>query len=288
MITKEDLLEKLGNLPTLSVSVSGLLRLMNDPRADAASFERVIMLDPALTANVLKMANSAFFGSPREVKNIRQAVLILGTRRLCDMAVSASFARIIPPILPGYGIDSATFWRHCAAVAIISEKLAAITGHVPPSDAFTPGLLHDLGKLVISAYLAETKDQIMSGIREGKQTMVGLEGRVLGLDHTEIGTMIAIRWNLPDEIILATRWHHRPDGLPDEAARNLVEIVHVADALAHSLGYGADVGELARAVSPEVEKKMKLKVEQLEKIASETAETIHEAGSLFGALQGGQ
>ncbi|MHB8079295.1 MAG: HDOD domain-containing protein [Candidatus Krumholzibacteriia bacterium] len=285
MIGTDEIFAKVLTLPTLPVSVARLAALMDDPRAGALDFEAVIRPDPALTANLLRLANSAYFGLSREVDSVRQAVALMGLKRVFEMAASVSFARVIPPFLPGYGIAATGFWTHCIAVGTLSERLARELGRDIPGLLFTAGLLHDVGKLAIGSFLMEETLPMRARLAEARITFVAAERAVLGTDHAEVGQAAAQRWALPPAIGVAARWHHAPLDAPTPESRVVAGLVHAADGLAHLLGFGTDVGEMRREVDRRVVEMFDLRPARLEKVAGETFAEISEMARLFAAPQ---
>jgi len=272
---------RVRNLPTLPGSVARLAALIGDERAGAADFEAVIRPDPALTANLLRLANSAHFGCRREIGSVGQAVAMLGVRRVFEVAVGASFARVIPPVVPGYGIEAVAFWTHCVAVGALAERLGRDLGHGVPALAFTAGLLHDLGKLAIGAFLLEEQARVRDKMRDGTAAFVDVEQAVLGTDHAEVGLVLAERWGLPAAIGVAARWHHEPGRATGGDEPLLADLVHVADCLAHALGYGADLGELRREVDPGATERLGVRAGRLEHAACEAVEGIRDMARLL-------
>ncbi|RJO64829.1 MAG: HDOD domain-containing protein [Myxococcales bacterium] len=286
MILQEMILQKVTELPTLPRVAMQILPLLGNNRSGAADFERAIRHDPALTANLLRLANSAYFGYPRKISSIRSAITLMGPRRVYDLAVAAAMTKVIPPTLPGYRLHAETFWQHSVAVAIFAERLAREVAAHQPDQTFTAGLLHDIGKLVISAFLVERSSDLSEHLIARQQTLVDAEHNILGADHADVGGAIVESWNLPREISEVCRWHHDPSSAPDLADRTLVDLVHLANGLAHLLGYGADVGELARKIDGQAADRLGIKVNRLEAIAGATQEEIVEMGALFQAKGG--
>jgi putative nucleotidyltransferase with HDIG domain len=286
VISTEQVLLRVKKLPTLSSTLVRLWALSGDSLAGAADFEKVIRPDPSLTANLLRVANSAYFGLRCRAESVRHAVTLLGLKRTCELATSVAFAPVIPARLPGYDIDAAAFWTHSVAVAVFSERLAAELRAGTPDLIFTAGLLHDIGKLVVGSLVADQQDAIMERVRQG-ETFIGAERAVLGLDHGDLGAVVAQAWSLPPAVTWVARWHHRPAQVPPEADRTLVGLVHAADALAHAMGLGADRGELARGVDGGVERELGVKARQLESVASGALDGIREMAALFSGAAGG-
>lgn len=287
MITSQQVAARVKKLPALSGSVARLWALAKDDRAGASDFERVIRPDPALTANLLRVANSAYFGLRCRAESVRQAVALLGVKRVCEVATSASFAPVIPARLPGYEVDAASFWTHSVAVAVFSEKLAKELAVGSPELLFTAGLLHDIGKLVVGAFVAEEQGEILKRVRAGT-SFVEAERQVLGTDHCALGAMVAQEWSLPPAVGGVARWHHRPGETPPGADARMVALVHAADALAHAMGFGTDSGELAREIDGAVEQKLGVRVRRLEAVAGSTVDAIREMASLFASASGGK
>jgi putative nucleotidyltransferase with HDIG domain len=280
MIALEAVLAGVRELPTLSQVIVRLGQLLRDPRSSAADFEKVIRPDPALTTNLLRIANSAFFGVRCPVDTVRQAVTLLGQKRVYEVAAAAALAPVIPARLPGYEVEAASFWMHCVAVGVLAERLAAELRVAPPDLTFTAGLLHDVGKLAAAAFVAGASDEIMERVRRGDDFAVA-ERAVLGLDHGEVGGVVAAAWGLPQPVRAVARWHHAPGTEAAGPDGVLVDLVHAADALAHALGLGADAGELARTVDPGAEARLGVRSRRLERVAGESLDAIREMASLF-------
>ncbi len=281
MIDKMEIVARIQKLPTIPGAVVRLSALAQSDKASAKDFEEIIKPDPSMTANLLRLANSPFFGLRRQVTSVRQAVTLLGVSRVCDIATSAALARTMPKTIPGYGIDARSFWIHCMAVAGISERLAVEVQVTKPSLTFTAGLLHDVGKLVVGSYLLDEAKRVIHQLRSEESTLIEAERTSLGTDHAEIGAMICDLWDLPEAVGAAAKMHHEPSRATSENHSLLIDLVHTADCLAHSLGFGTDVGELARRFDSHVTERLGIKIRRLEHAASESIEQIHSMGTLF-------
>jgi putative nucleotidyltransferase with HDIG domain len=276
VITPEEILARVKQLPTLSAAVARVAELARDERSSAADFEKVIRPDPALTANLLRIVNSAYFGLRTRAESVRQAVTLLGVRRTSEVAAAAALAPIIPGRLPGYQVEAHALWLHSVAVAVLSERLSGELRVKRPDLTFTAGLLHDVGKLAIGAFVEGASAEILARVREDGLSFVSAEREVLGVDHAEVGGMVSEAWRLPQAVVDAARWHHRPGEAPTRADRTLVDLVHVADALAHSLGMGTDIGEMARTVDEGTESRLGIRARCLERVAGESLDEIRD------------
>ncbi len=288
MTLKDQILSQVERIPPIPGAVAHLSTLIHSKNAGAGDFEKVIKLDPAMTANILHIANSSYFGCPKEVTSVRQAVVVIGARRVFEAALATSMLGVLPDKIAGYDISSDSFWVHSIAVAMVSERLAKELKLNVSDLVFTGGLLHDIGKLAIGTFLSKQQQAVKDNLDKGDEAFVSLERKLLGIDHSEIGIDIAKQWNFPDPIVWAVGWHHRPNETPEGADQNLIDLVHIADSLAHSLGFGADVGELSRKVEPETISRLGLKVGRLEYVASEILDQINEIGHIFRKATGGE
>ncbi len=265
------------SLPTLPGAVAQLTRLVNDESSSSVEFEKAIKPDPALTANLLKMANSAYFAPRESIVSVRQAITRLGLKRVFDVALSAGFARVIPKYLPGYRLLAADFWRHSLAVAVIAEMLTKRLGLVQPESIFTAGLLHDIGKLAVGMFLEDRMELVQSALIDENSTFFDIEKTLLGTTHAEVGGRLIAEWNLSPAIATVATFHHRPDDV-DEDHQELVDLVHIANALAHRLGIGCDTGELKRSSAATSAERLGLRVQILESVASEATGLVAEMG----------
>lgn len=269
---------RLSALPALDTSVARLARLINNPDSTIGAFENIIRPDPALTANLLKLANSAMHRGKSPVATVRDAITRVGTRRVWEVAAASAFGKVMPKVLKGYDIDAAAFWQHSMAVGVLSETIARSARIASVEDAFTAGLLHDMGKLVIENYLAKERTRLVDRLEQGNLSMVNAEREILGTDHAEVGEAVARKWGLPDGLGVATRWHHDPLGAPESAQQDLAGVVHIANGLAHAMGFGPDIAGLRRRIDPAVLKRFSFDPPKLERLAGTALAVILEMG----------
>jgi putative nucleotidyltransferase with HDIG domain len=256
-------------LPTLPEAVARLTVLLQDERATTIDFEKAVHSDPAVTVNLLRAANSVHHGGLEPVTTVRQAVARIGLRRVYEVAIGTSFRRSLPLRLSGYGLDGPAFWLHCTATAVLAEGLGREI-HLPAADiAFTAGLLHDVGKLVIGGFLAELMPE-SNWWTFGTATA---ERELLGSNHCDVGEEIALRWRLPLPIALACRWHHESETAGDGVDTDLAAVVHVADYLAYMAGFPGDAG-VGKTLDPLVQQRLGLSLERLEQLAEASKEQV--------------
>ncbi len=277
----QKMLAQAAKIPAMPASVARLFAMAQDSRSTAADVERLLRSDVALSANLLRLANSPLAGRSRRISDLRSAVTMLGLRRVCEIAASAHLLRVISRPLYGYNMTPLSFWRHCSAVGLLAENLAKQLRLENTSLAFTCGMLHDIGKLAISVACEAEGIELRVPYELSDQQFIESERQAFNTDHVEVGDALARQWHLPKEIVAAARWHHAPEACPDEHLRPIVAVVHVSDFMAHAFGYGTDAGELSRVVSAQACHDLGVTVQALEVVASETLEAIQGAVSLF-------
>ena len=280
MITKERIARDLQSVPMLSQAVVKLIPLLRDSRAGAGHFAEAIRPDPGLTVEVLRLASSPAYGG-RPIGDVRRAAAVLGTRTLFEVMTSAALSQVVPDRVPGYGLDAQDFWAHCTGTGVLAENLGRALGHPTPDLTYTCALLHDVGKLVIGAYLEEHMPDVLRELAEGEAPLIEIEREVLGCDHAEVGASVARMWNLPEELVQGIRYHHEPDAAEAGPMRTMADLVHVADALAHMFGFGCDVGGLRRTVHPGVAERLGLGAEHVDLVAAQSVPDIQEKVDSF-------
>lgn len=236
-IAPDTLLAALRDLPPLPSVVLELIALLGNEEFSAKQLANTLSQDQALAAKLLRLANSSFYGRGRRVGSVAEAIGVLGLRTVRSVVtavgVSGSFCRH-----PGFDHDA--FWRHAIGSALCAQALATELRRDDADLAFTVGLLHDIGRLALASTFASDYAEVERWRREQDCAASEAERAVLGLDHAEVGGLIAQRWNFAPAIVDAIRDHHTPPVAPD---LGLTGLVHVADATAHALGLGGDADE---------------------------------------------
>jgi putative nucleotidyltransferase with HDIG domain len=238
-------ISNIRNLPTPPIVFHQIQRAINDPKASAGQVAAVLAEDPAMSVKVLKLTNSAFYGLAREIESVKQAVVVIGMEAIKNLVLSAS----VIDMFKGKDYDPEfqdQFWRHSLATAFASRMLAhklRQQGMVDPDTAFSAGLLHDIGKIVMACFLKDEFSAIALAREENPDLDDSLlEHKVLGYTHSEIGGLLAEQWKLPRKLSEAIIYHHRPDENTDSDC--LPYIVHIGDHVA-KLTF-SDQSQLAR------------------------------------------
>lgn len=240
---REQVVERLRQLPSLPACIAELLASFADDDVDVDRIARQIAHDQGLTARVLRVANSSFYGLQSRVGTIHEAVVVLGFRAVRSMVLAVGMnAAFRAENCPGFAMH--IYYRHCAAVGLAARELAGITGHNPEL-AFTGGILHDIGELVLAANFPLQYAAALAYRRKHDCFLVQAERDVLGLDHAEVGGLLAETWRFPAALREALAEHHAP---ASAQAGSLADLIHVADALSHALGLAHASDEMVAPV----------------------------------------
>lgn len=229
----EDIISKIQSFPSMPATGVKMLRILENPESNVDEIEDVLRHDPGLTGNVLKLANSAYFGIPSKVASTRQAVLLLGLKKLIQLVIASCVNAAMDKPVPGYNLPPGNLWRHSIAVSIAAQALVKYKKNIEEEDIFTPALLHDIGKLILGHFVKEEQEAIEKIANTGVSYVVA-ENLVLGTDHAEVGAQILTHWSFPREVVDAVRWHHDPD-FPEKAG-TAIDIVYLADLLCQTEG----------------------------------------------------
>ncbi len=240
------MLQHIERIPPMSAAAQQLLRLQGKRDSSLDDMARVVEVDPGLTASVLRSANSAAARPAQPVHAVRHAVPYLGERTVVALALSACVPGGLGAPLSAYQAERGALWRHSLRAAVAARDLASHLRRqrVDPDLAFTAGLLHDIGKPVLSKVLApESRERFAEAALRKEPDFEAVERDEVGLSHAEAGEALARRWSLPPELQAALRFHHQPSAAP-EALRPLCYVVHVGTMHAALAGATAGVDDL--------------------------------------------
>lgn len=246
----EHVLRKVGDIPPLPVIATRILSMVSDPDLDVDDLVSVIEKDQGLTAKILRVSNSAFFGLSRKIATVREAVVTLGLNNIRNQVLALCARSLLEERLEGYALEAGGLWEHSLGTAFCAEHLAVTLSLKDVADeAFVGGLLHDIGKSILSYCVAARFKSILRLVDEQGKSFVEAEAQELGFDHAEIGARVALRWNLPETLVDMIGYHHRPN--MESKNPTQVCVVHVADAIASMLGFGLGVDGLENRIDPE-------------------------------------
>lgn len=273
----ESVIANVDSLPPLPAATQRLLVLTSLPpdRADIPEISDVITHEPALAAVALKWVNSPLYGLRVEVRNVHQAVALMGLRTIRNMVLGMEVHNMTTAGLHGYGMSAAVFSQHAMAAATACQRLAERYMPGLKDEAFTLGLLHDIGMLLLDPLVKEYRDKFTAGLRSGL-SQEAVERDLFTIDHCALGRRILQAWNLPGDTSDHIALHHAP--LTEETPP-LVILLKVADSMteapfAERLGHTADVDREARAT-------LGISREELQALEAHLEASLEGAASLF-------
>lgn len=277
-LAPEQLVQGIHDLPSLPAVVMDLLGSLEQEDIDISVLAKKVAHDPALTAKTLRLANAPAFGLQARVATIQQAVTFLGFQATRNLITAAAITGCFPAgRCPGF--DDKAFWRHASASAICARALARRM-RFNQDIAFTAGLLHDVGQLVLASSQPAAYGAVLAWRKQQGCSLLQAERAVLGIDHIDAGVALASHWQFSDTLRQAIVRHHDPD---TPGAGLLAAIVHVADAIVHALDLAGDEDELVPPLSTVAWEAMGLNEEAYLHLFRETEQQFREMSAIMTA-----
>jgi putative nucleotidyltransferase with HDIG domain len=275
----KEILARVDKLPPMPAVVQQILATLQDPNYSFSDLLETVRLDPGITAHVINMCNSPYYGLRQKVSSLQQAMLLLGSQQLMEIILSGKMVGHFQKGQSGYRLSRGALWQHCMATALMAQTLGERLKYPDLPTLFTAALMHDVGKLVLSEYVAKEFTQIEQMVEMG-QAFADAERQVLGVDHALLGGAVARKWNFPDNIVAAIAFHHNPGAAAAEH-RHLANLVALANLICISLGVGAGAEGLAAVVSPALLKDVGLRSRDLDILLLELKDILDKAADLL-------
>ncbi len=255
----EKISKRIEEKPLPSMVAFEILKVIEDENHSLKQVVKLVENDASLTTEVLKVANSATYFRGMPVNTVNRAVLVLGEMMVVGVAICASSSIVFNSALEGYESPEGDMWEHSLRAAIASREIAKYTKNkVTPGLAFTSGLLHDIGKSVISEFLVGTAADMTEACEKGKvHDFLEAERKAVGTDHAEVGCQLAEKWGLPVALKTVIKQHHSPVKA-DAKHIALVYTVHLGDLIAMLGGYGTGVDALSYKIDNNYENYIKI------------------------------
>jgi len=273
IIAIQEIVEEVKDLPTLPAVVMEILNNIDKDNVDTHALAQKVTHDIALTAKTLRYANSAYYSTMIKVTTIQQAISLLGLNTVRQIIVTAALTGCFPEN-NCRGFSHIDFWKHSNVVGIVAKSLARRL-NFNQDVAFTAGLLHDIGTLVLVTYHGADYEQVIAWQAEHQCTQFEAERHVIGLDHAAVGEALARQWNFSEQMTNAISGHHQPE---KPGLGFLATIVHVANGIAHAL----NVTSVPDHSTPEI---TALSWESLGLTQESLDQLLAEASKEFQALQ---
>ncbi len=277
----DEILASIHQIPPFPQVAIKAMDIISNTQYVVSDLVEVIRLDQSITANILKLCNSAYFGLPRKVSSLKEAVVYLGTIQLRQVLLASGAKDIYDRPDKGYSYFVGELWQHAIACALMSQVLARhLRLPLDENSIFTAALLHDVGKVVLSTYVSQEFAEIEMMVKEEHLSFHDAERRVLGFDHAEIGGRLAELWKFPDSIVAAIRFHHEPERSL-KTFRLLSELIALSDGLVLMVGYGTSADGLSYHIPHLLVDKLKLKKNDIEVLMIKFQEEMDKAQEMI-------
>ncbi len=276
----EQVISNLGQLPSIPDVAGKVISMVNNPNTSFTQIAEEISKDQAITTNVLKLCNSAYFSRGKEILSVERAAVTLGTKEVKDIVFIAATKSILDKEIFGYDLAKGELWKHGLAVAVLSKHIAQMKKKTEIADVvFTGSIIHDVGKTVLALYVQSVFKDIVSLVESKQITFQAAEREIMGFDHQEIGEKILSKWAFPQALKDIVRFHHEPENAPPDS-KLLVSIVHIANIICLMGGIGIGSDGLYHQISDEAVKTAGLKDQELEKLYSNLPNTINQVTAI--------
>lgn len=274
----ETLLEQIGTLPTIPAIIMRVTDLVNNPKTSALQLARVILDDQALTARLLRLVNSPFYGFPRRIATVTEAITILGFHQVRNLLLTTSVVDLLSAEETAE-FSPARLWEHSVATAVATGQLARHLRHEDREEVFVAGLLHDVGKLVEFQLMRREFGEVLALAWAEDIPIRAAEQRVLGFSHDQAGRLLAEQWKLPIRLTEAIACHHRPDLA--QTAKREAAMVHVADILVRTLGLGSGGDDAVPPLDADAWQRLKLPLSLVDPLLAQLEEQYKDAQKIL-------
>lgn len=276
LIITDNIADRVKEMPMLSAVVSRLLQIMGDDDHSLQDIVYIVQNDAFLTSRVLRVANSAAYAPLEPIQTILKAIACLGEKMVMGIAIGSGSAKVFKRSLDGYESAAGELWDHSLRSAIASREIANYSALRQSSSlAFTAGLLHDIGKSIISEFLQGSTEQLTNLCDEGAaEDFLAAEREKVGTDHAAVGYELARHWRLPETLGAVIRYHHHPTEADDEF-KELVYTAHLGDIVAMMGGTGTGADSLAYKIDRNYDKYIEMGKEELALVLLRVEEEFH-------------
>ncbi len=278
-------------LPSLPRILEELIKRLSDIDASLESIEDLVETDQAIATRIVKVSNKFEFLEPDElaITTIKDALHKIGLENAKRISLNVSVLNLMHNIEFPRTFRFASLWQHCLGVAVASSVLSDFTGYENPDQAYTCGLVHDIGKLIKIKFSQEEFCEEILAAQESKMDLCDFETTHDLINHDTLGSLMMEFWQMPTELSAVTRWHHYEDrskreNVESDELHHLIDIVYLANLLTHKLQIGNSGHSVAKVPSPEFLKSFGLDEEKLEEIEKMILKNYEESSSFLATL----
>lgn len=274
----ESLIEGIPSLGSCASVLSEIEEVLADPQSNLTDVGDVIEKDPDLTARLLRLGNSSFFGFPTRIETVAETINLIGIQQVQDLIAVSAVVEMFDGISPDL-VNMQSFWRHSLACGIAARVLALARRVPKPERYLVAGLLHDVGRLVIYQQAPGRARDIFIAQAQHPMLLRSAEREVLGFDHAEIGAALVKAWSFPPNLVHTVRYHHQP--LQAGPFQLEATLVHLADYLVNAMQLGGSGERYIPPPQPAAWERLGLPLEALEPAVDTTDQQLHEVERAF-------
>jgi len=278
MDDKQKILSKASELNSVPASALQAMRKLQDPNSNIGEVVQLINYDPGMTSNILRLANSSYYGCTKAISSLREAIVRLGAKNILPLITAAIASAAIKTKIRGYSMTSDQLWDHSVAVAVAAENLAEILKIPGEKIAFTAGLLHDIGKVLMGKHMIDKKiRKVFQEALRKSDSLIHAEYELYKIDHAEAGGFLLGKWNIPDALVQAVRFHHSPF----DAENPNASIVHIADVICVQNDIGFEYSTPKVSFTPGILEKMNVSSQIVEEVVARTKDSFENIKDVF-------
>ncbi len=284
MNTMEEIIAGIDSLAPASFVSEKLMAVISDPHSSSADLVDLVKYDQSLTVNLLKLCNSAYVGAVKTITSIKQSVALLGMDKVISLIMLANNAENFRTGQRGYDLVQGELWKYSVSSAIIAQELAKEKKVGNMAMVFTAALIKDVGKVIMGDYIADALPGIWNGVQKKGLTFQDAERAVLGIDHAELGAMVAQQWHFDPEMVKIIRFHHEP--LKSGGVDRSLSVVYVADCICMMIGQGVGADGLAYRYYQEAVDQLEVTAVDIQRIIVRFREKYEEIDALINISRG--
>ena len=239
MLSLNQLLKESERIEPVPQVIHQLMDLVDDPEVPVSEITELILYEPLVTANLLKLANSSAFGFKRKVDSVHDAVVLLGLKQVVEIVLLNSVTKPLKSAQRGYDLEEGQLWKQSVSCALIASDIAETIDEPAKHIIFTAALLKDIGVIVIDRCMEETMARIRAVMEADGLSLVAAERQELGIDHAQLGGRIAGNWNFSEALVKTIQNHHLTDDITD--IPKATAMVYLADSMCSISGINGDL-----------------------------------------------
>ncbi len=275
----QELVKDIKNLKPIPAVIHQILEVVDKPDSSMAEVANIIQYDPAVTASVLRTCNSAYFGLKHPAESIKDAVSLLGIDQIVQIVLMKSGIRLLSGKQEGYGLHEGAMWKYSVSSALVAKQIAQKLSLENKNTIFTAALLKDIGKTVLDRFVLDSFEKISALVVNKGLSFREAEKKIIGVDHTELGGMIAKMWKFSPRMVKIIRHHHLSD--ISMVRDKEIATVYLADCICMMIGIGVGSDGLAYRFNEQAMKELGMNADDISRVIARFVVNMQEVEDLL-------